>query len=82
MQSAGLLPDGLEQLDLQESTGSGSPGRHNHHHQPRASDVLKLGDIVVLGSSRSIRGQIRCVPTCLLLQDRPGQAWKCRTDSL
>jgi hypothetical protein len=53
MRSEGLLPDGVLS---QHAAAAGSL----EQQQQTVSHVLKLGDIVVLGRSRSIRGKIRC----------------------
>lgn len=53
MRSDGLLPTGVM------SQHAAAAGSHEQQQQA-ASHVLKLGDIVVLGRSRSIRGKIRC----------------------
>jgi len=54
LRSPGLLPFGLY-----PGLTAGAAGASEQ--QAHASHMLKLGDIVVLGSSRSIRGEIRCV---------------------
>lgn len=54
MRSEGLL-------GAAAAAGAAAAGaQQQEQQQPTASSVLKLGDIVVLGRSRSIRGKIRC----------------------
>lgn len=66
MQSEGLLPD-LQAAALQAAAAG------QHQQQPSAADVLKLGDIVVLGRSRGIKGNIRYLGP--VAWDASGSEW-------
>lgn len=70
--SPGLLPEAMSQL-VMGAAGAALPDRAASRDPPESAAAVKLGDTVLLGRSRRVRGAVRFIGP--VLWDASGDTW-------